>query len=470
MPDVTSPGADFLARERERQKMRDLTQHDRETFPGTAGGRALPASPLEHRGRSSSRGGLFPALSPSPVGVGTPQIHHVTAAAVASQGIADGGATVQWGAEASAPTERRGFGAFSTQLVAGAVGDIPVDLTGEMEIVLDGLWESFRADGEITITRTRDGVAVSRTFDLGPVRSRLFGGNTVGWKVQAGDTVTVDLPNGSGASQTLSEATVEIRIIGTPSELAGSSSAPPEEPITTFRDSDSEQAPDTVSVTIAGDGSDEYVTSDGPVVAGDLLVAVVTVGWVATGSPDNDGTVTLPAGWNEIEGWGKVENSGVSDPWAEARLLWRRATQADEDGETSYTFTATQTRTSNGIVSIRATVAVLQAENVPSSGGFGATAMDSQGSSASISVEAPTSGAWTLVVGAGIYNALSSTGEDSEIDLQPPVAVLAAVFPSGGQARAGGADFGKLDTPGGTVEMTTDGFITHTWLAAIGVD
>ena len=208
-----------LATERARQRLQDLVQHDRETFPGTAGGRALPASPLGRRGRTSSRGGLLPPMSPSPVGAGTPQIHHVTASAVASQDIAAGTSTVQWGDEAGAPNERRGFETFHQQLQASSVGDIPIPLTGVLSGIFDGVWASYRGCRSMTVTLLRDGALIGEpvVYGFGPIHSTHFDGPIDNWNVTKGDHLRIELDNGSGETQTLESLTFVGQIEGTPS-------------------------------------------------------------------------------------------------------------------------------------------------------------------------------------------------------------------------------------------------------------
>lgn len=266
------------------------------------------------------RGGGIVGSSPVVVQAGN-DIHHITLGAVAGQTIAAGGATVQWGTVAGAPTEVRGFPSALAELAeSGVIGAIPIGLTGEMEVVLDGLWTEYRAAGEITITRTRDGVETARTFDLGPARSRLFGGNTVGWAVRVGDTVTVALPNDSGSDATLQEATVGIRIIGT----ADATSPPePEGPWAWYRGDDLEgsqgETVDTWSDR-SGNGRDveswSANTDRHPTIA-DLALdghrgADFTGGFATSLERQLDGTYT-PSGWTVFQVFADVDQGSSSE-------------------------------------------------------------------------------------------------------------------------------------------------------------
>lgn len=178
--------------------------------PGDLAGRSEPL-PRDRTGTSRVVAG------PGAGGDLGTHVEHVTLAGVTGQDVADGGSEVRWSEIAPPPVGRRGFETLAARVAAdGEVSAIPIDVTGELEIVLAGKWgvypSGFKCSGDLAITHTRDGDTTSRTYVLSPP-TRQFDGTSLGWEVRAGDTITITVPNESGATQTLTEATVELRVI-----------------------------------------------------------------------------------------------------------------------------------------------------------------------------------------------------------------------------------------------------------------
>lgn len=109
--------------------------------------------------------------------------------------------------------EVRGFDTLANSLDDdGSVTVIPIDVTGRLLLELSWRWVSYRCSGSITVTRTRGLRTTTRTYDLGRIRSTEGDGVKLGWEVKANDTITVSMPNDSGADATLAEAELTLDI------------------------------------------------------------------------------------------------------------------------------------------------------------------------------------------------------------------------------------------------------------------
>lgn len=119
---------------------------------GTLQGKSRIATP--YRRGKARRSPASRAVTPTTIPSGSSIVEHVTLTAVSSQDIAAGGGTVQWATEGDAPNERRGFDTLATELAAGAVGDIPIDVAGVGSVRIR---LPFTADvtGTLTISHVR---------------------------------------------------------------------------------------------------------------------------------------------------------------------------------------------------------------------------------------------------------------------------------------------------------------------------
>lgn len=162
---------------------------------GTLQGKSAIATP--YRKGQASQAPATHVQVPTTMASGAAIVHHVTATAVASQSIAAGGATVQWGDEADAPTEREGFDTFSTELAAGSVGDIPIDVGGFLVGFIELPFASTVDVDGWKIGRIRNGVETVFLDTLSGTDVDGVRGPFSGW-LEAGDFLrcTLDTPSG----------------------------------------------------------------------------------------------------------------------------------------------------------------------------------------------------------------------------------------------------------------------------------
>lgn len=190
-----------------RERMRD---YDRETRL-THEARLLGNPGVTGRAKIGGAGRASGVVAASPVAIpaarGT-SIQHVTLLATASQTIASGGASLGFDRIAGAPTEIRGFPTLLDNIATGEVFAIPVDVTGVLNGILVGLYSDYRQGGTITVTRTRHGQPVDLDLDDDVATSRRFVVVLDGVEVQAGDTITITIPNGTTGQATYSSASV----------------------------------------------------------------------------------------------------------------------------------------------------------------------------------------------------------------------------------------------------------------------
>lgn len=162
---------------------------------------------LSRAGGVLQAGTLVSVGLPQSAGGGQTRIEHVTLEA-ASQTIANGGGDVSWSEVSTPPLEQRGFVNLSVP-----VTDVQVDVTGVVLLTVELTYSSYASGGTVTVTRTRDGDTEVLSLSSGPSASRFFWAADVAVEVEAGDTLTVGVPNSSGGNVTLSSGRLQVTVI-----------------------------------------------------------------------------------------------------------------------------------------------------------------------------------------------------------------------------------------------------------------
>lgn len=267
-----------------RERLRDYDRETRLTHEARLLGN--PGATGRAKIGGAGRGGGAVSSGPG-VGAGRgTDIHHITLGAVTGQTIAAGGATVQWGTVAGAPTEVRGFPtALQTLADDGVIGAIPIDLRGlcRVRVVLP-----FEAEvtGTTTITLTRDGV--TRTILTEAGTGDTYEAAPMCW-VRPDDTIAVTVDPDDDATLSSDgdrQAVIEVSIWDHASPTSDAT-VPTVASLGDFNEAED------------GDG-DVIVGRPDDVAAGDVLVAFVT------GNLGDGLGVTWPDGFTSV---GSAETS-----------------------------------------------------------------------------------------------------------------------------------------------------------------
>ena len=392
-------------------------------------------------GRPGGTGGSNIVIRGGGEGPGT-QIEHVTLSAQASQTIASGGAGVTWDQVAGAPTEVRGFATLQDELSStGAVVAIPVNLTGRLLLKIRAKWgdypDGFKCAGDVVITRTRDGDTATKTITVAPATRRIKL-DDIAWSVKAGDTITVTLPNGSGADQTLEWAEVSLDITGVASPTS--------------------DVPVPTAITVEDFhivSSDSSTTLGDSIVIPNLAVGDMMFVWGVLVNWDGADPIVPPSGWTEIEEF-VFDTATFGTPQARTGLWWKIADAADVAGFSGWT---------NGTMSGSATRRVtMGGVRVPGGGSVVQWDRANDGTTAGGSSTAPQTASLTGVASTSKVVAIA-TGGNGET----------STVISGGDAvqlgRGGGltawALIGEVDDSLSSVDVTADG---GEWIAVWAVE
>lgn len=287
--------AERLREGRDRQELartiHRIRQATRETFPGTSDGLAYPATPKQRR----SRTGLSQPVS---VVRGTTVVHHVTLLSTLNQSIASGGGRLRWEWYSEGPpNQRRGFNTLAANGVPAL--QIPVDITGVMNLRLTGSWGEEQSSGEtvakglywremgaITVRLIRNGSTIGeREYDAGPVVDAAYEVIDDGWEVVAGDVLEVELPNSSAEAQRHRQAELTYKII----ELAANMTSKLIEEF--YVDSKASAGNTSSTVLASGETYTLLVIGNYRGVDGALGSGADAILFTSSGEPDEDGNI-----------------------------------------------------------------------------------------------------------------------------------------------------------------------------------